>query len=56
MKHVEDDEWVAVTYAEFALGENRRGKEQRASWLDKNGVISERFLKGKYDIELRLYT
>ena len=55
MKHVDDDEWVAETYAAFASGEDERGKKQRVKWLEKNGVISERFVKGKYDIELRLY-
>ena len=55
MEHADDDEWVAETYAAFASGEDERGKKQRVNWLEKNGVISERFLDGKYDIELRLY-
>lgn len=55
MDHADDDEWVAEKYAMFASGEDDKGKVQAGRLLEKNGEISERFLKGGYEIQLRLY-
>lgn len=53
--HADDDDWVAEKYAMFASGEDDKGKMQAGRILEKNGEISEKFLNGGYEIQLRLY-
>ena len=53
--HADDDDWVAEKYAMFASGEDDKGKMQAGRLLEKTGEISESFLTGGYDIQLRLY-
>ena len=50
----EMDDYVLEKYAAFVSGEDKKGREQRVHWLVRNGKISERSIKGRYDLELRV--
>ena len=48
------DDFIKEEYAAFAAGEDERGRKKKIKWLQKNGQIYERSLRGRYDIELRV--